>query len=78
MTGHFTTLDGCEKWEKINHAIASRVYRVPITVRIPRDENKPFSTPRESAQYRLYEVESFDERLGVVHYKEVYEGKYFC
>lgn len=73
MTGHFTTADGCERWGYIVGPVGES-YRVPILYRTPRDESRPFSTPRDTYAYRMYKLESVDYTEGLAHYVEVYTG----
>jgi len=73
MTGHFTTVDGCERWGAIVEP-ASEYYRVPFSYSMSHDLDYPFSSPGISYAYRMYKLESVDYARGLVNYVEVYNG----
>jgi hypothetical protein len=70
MTGHFTTLDGCERWGPITEALG--FYRVPIYHPTPFNLGIAPVIPRSTTySYRLYELESMNYSRGLAEYKEV-------
>ncbi len=74
MVKHYTTADGCERWENTlaTHGFDFGIYeKVPIRTSVVRDEKRPFSTPREDWSYRLYKLESVEFGRGIAHYVEV-------
>lgn len=73
MTGHFTTLDGCERWVQLV-GTATEYYRMPFTYRVPRIESIPFTTPCISYDFRTYKLESLDYARGLAEYVEVYSA----
>ena len=70
MTGHFTTLDGCERWAYIITP-ATEFYRVPYSYHKAGDQISPFSTPCTAYDYRVYKLESIEPSRGLAHYVEV-------
>lgn len=73
MISHFTTADGCERYEMFTAYPPQRLYRVPIPISVPRNEDRPFSTPRVDFSYRLYELENIDMAHNMANYREVYD-----
>jgi len=69
MTGHFTTLDGCERWGQIVGP-ASEFYRVPYSYHKVGDPYFP-AIPSTQYEYRVYKLESIEPLRGLVHYVEV-------
>lgn len=71
MTGHFTTLDGCERWVSLTE-VPTEYLRVPISYPTPINPGTAPVMPRSSSwSYRLYKLESAEFGRGLVHYVEV-------
>ena len=69
MTGHFTTLDGCERWAQLVDNSCAEFYRVPYSY--PTPINAPVMPRSISYAYRVYKRESVEYNRGLVHYVEV-------
>jgi hypothetical protein len=67
MTGHFTTLDGCERWGQIVGP-ASEFYRAPFSY-LRTDDS--FGITKTWWDYRVYKLESIEPLRGLAHYVEV-------
>jgi hypothetical protein len=78
MTGHFTTLDDCERWVHVPTPVLE-YYRVPISYTIPytipvNPGIAPVMPPSTIYAYRLYRLESIEHSKGLAHYVEVFNG----
>jgi hypothetical protein len=70
MTGHFTTLDKCERWAPIHGA--SEFMRVPYSYPTPINPGTEPVMPRpNSYAYRVYKLEHIDYSRGLAEYLEV-------
>ena len=72
MTGHFTTLDKCERWDHI--ADPSKFMRVPFSFRTEYSNDSAFALQGQTYAYRVYKLESIDYARGLAEYLEVYNG----
>jgi hypothetical protein len=73
MTGHFTTLDQCERWAPLV-GTPTEFYRVPYSTYIPYSAATPLSIARQEYGYRTYKLQSVDFARGLAEYVEVYNG----
>lgn len=62
MTGHFTTLDGCERWGTIVTP-CTEFYKVPYSSKDPYHGTQ--------YRFRVYRLESIEPSRGLAHYVEV-------
>lgn len=67
MTGHFVTACGCECYLPVKHLLVN--YRLPVTRHIPWDQRRPFTTPCDSYEFRMFKLESVHGDLA--EYREV-------
>ena len=75
MTGHFTTLDNCERWVHVPTPVLE-YYRVPISYPTPINPGTaPVMPMSTSYAYRLYRLESIEHSRGLAHYVEVFNGR---
>ena len=72
MTGHFTTLDNCERWAPISST--EEFMRVPYSTFIPYSADYPLSSARQEHGYRTYKLQSINYARGLAEYAEVYNG----
>ena len=70
MTGHFTTLDGCERWGHLVDDSYAEYYRVPYSYPTPPGI-APVMPRSNSYAYRMYKLESVEHSRGLAHYVEV-------
>jgi hypothetical protein len=71
MTGHFTTLDKCERWSPIDNN-PPKSLRVPYSTYIQYTADYPLSSARQQYGYRTYRLDSIDYARGLAEYVEVY------
>lgn len=70
MMGHFVTACGCEQYKPVEYPPHGD-YKLITRGRIPRDENRPFSTPRDVYGTRTFELVSVDITHALAEYREV-------
>ena len=70
MTGHFTTLDGCERWGQLVGGCGD-FYRVPYSLRTEYSNDTPLALQGQTCAYRMYKLESVEFSRGLAHYVEV-------
>lgn len=70
MIGHFVTVCGCEQYKQVDYPPA-RQYKMPTRYTVPRDESRPFSTPRTEISFRLFELTYITGALA--EYREVFQ-----
>ena len=70
MTGHFTTLDKCERWASI--AGAPEFMRVPYSTCIPYTDDHPLTISQQMYGCRMYKLERINYSRGLAEYVEVY------
>ena len=68
MTGHFTTLDGCERWAQLVGP-ATPLYRVPFSY--PAPYSATLTVRSTTYDFRTYMLESVEPSRGLAHYVEV-------
>ena len=70
MIYHFTTADGCERWQSGMKGPHEPTLRVPIRTTRRLEPNAPFVSTGAVYSIRVYKVESIDYARGVINYVE--------
>jgi hypothetical protein len=71
MTVHFTTADGCERWDQMDEALVLSELRIPYTVYVPYAQDYTLTSVRMQYSYRKYRLDLVEPKRGLAHYVEV-------